>query len=221
MARRRFLCSCAKGDGSQQRHRFPQAYNYYRDLDPATGRYVESDPTGLGGGVNTYSYVGMNPNRFADPFGLSEQDVTNIVTHVNENFPEIHVNGGWTFGRPNSGSSAHSSVRTGQITLDEKFKKECLTSEEFFQLYFDYFHEAMHSTDPFLDRLTDAMWGGRSTTNHQRIFNREEYEQHNVLPPKNGPGMWGYGASDPVRPAVSDNVQKLYEETRTCGCKGQ
>lgn len=45
-------------------------YNYFRDYDPSTGRYIESDPIGLDGGLNTYSYSELNPLRYIDPLGL-------------------------------------------------------------------------------------------------------------------------------------------------------
>jgi RHS repeat-associated protein len=45
--------------------------NYYRDYDSISGRYVQSDPIGLNGGLSTYAYTGANPIGLVDPFGLS------------------------------------------------------------------------------------------------------------------------------------------------------
>ncbi|WP_405118179.1 RHS repeat-associated core domain-containing protein [Pseudomonas leptonychotis] len=64
--------------------RFPGQYfdqetglyqNYFRDYDPQLGRYVQSDPIGLSGGLSTYSYVMGAPLMNFDIFGLASMDV--------------------------------------------------------------------------------------------------------------------------------------------------
>lgn len=47
-------------------------YNYFRDYDPDTGRYVESDPIGLlGGSYSTYAYANGIPVGITEPLGLA------------------------------------------------------------------------------------------------------------------------------------------------------
>ncbi|MGH6796649.1 MAG: RHS repeat-associated core domain-containing protein [Methylocella sp.] len=60
----------------------------FRDYDPRMGRYIESDPLGLAGGINTYAYSGGNPVSRVDPLGLTPGTIGRIVEGIyNTNRP--------------------------------------------------------------------------------------------------------------------------------------
>ncbi|WP_256777591.1 MULTISPECIES: RHS repeat-associated core domain-containing protein, partial [unclassified Stenotrophomonas] len=48
-------------------------YNYQREYDPAVGRYAQSDPIGLAGGISAFAYAGGDAVSLIDPFGLHKQ----------------------------------------------------------------------------------------------------------------------------------------------------
>lgn len=45
------------------------SYNYFRDYNPQIGRYIQSDPIGIMGGINTYNYAKGNPVAYMDAYG--------------------------------------------------------------------------------------------------------------------------------------------------------
>lgn len=78
-------------------------YNYFRDYEPGAGRYAQSDPIGLVGGLTTFSYAGSDPLASFDRYGLYIQMVGQALCDA-----ITGIAGNW-HGRKNRHFLEHSS----------------------------------------------------------------------------------------------------------------
>ncbi len=61
--------------------------NWNRDYDQDTGRYIQSDPIGLDGGLNTYGYALHNPHKYIDPDGLNPAAFIGAAARICQKIP--------------------------------------------------------------------------------------------------------------------------------------
>lgn len=103
-------------------------YNFFRDYDPTVGRYVESDPIGLEGGINTYLYAKANPVEFIDPLGLVVQG--SWIQSPRFNIKNVGVDN-WDFVSPSFSIWGYLQFirlyghASGYINIDVKCTDDC------------------------------------------------------------------------------------------------
>jgi len=105
-------------------------YNYFRDYEPGTGRYIESDPIGLSGGIHTFAYVYSNALRFMDRFGLDESN--GMVCTANGFEPR--VGGDYSGGRcpqVRDCLMAHEQCHADDANCSQPMQDQCSSSDDY------------------------------------------------------------------------------------------
>ncbi|MBK9218395.1 MAG: Ig-like domain repeat protein [Uliginosibacterium sp.] len=192
-------------------------YNWHRYYDPATGRYISSDPIGLEGGVNTYGYVGGSPLIFFDFDGFSRADINIMIRQLHHEFPEWAPSGSWKFGTPSSENIAETD-RLGNMTFPSEWaEKGCLSPSEYYKRIAMVFHEGMHSSGSVWELLTSS--NDDDAPLHSSIWKRQAWEFGLQRPSdrRPEPRMWGKPRK---RPVDADAMYRNYlEQNPECTCQ--
>lgn len=98
-------------------------YNYFRTYDPSTSRYVESDPIGLAGGLNTFGYVGAAPLAYTDPYGLESYLVSRPLTFYDGASHNFVVTDANYLGDPSANVVSYGKNKDGNTGRVDEFTK--------------------------------------------------------------------------------------------------
>ncbi|WP_230427212.1 RHS repeat-associated core domain-containing protein [Collimonas humicola] len=172
-------------------------YNYHRDYDPSTGRYIESDPIGIRGGqTSTYNYVRGNPVNIVDPNGLrppTSGEITMLTPIFNDtvDFGKVDIQSGGGFDPRAWGPIATGNAVTLENTIhfpSSGYQSDFSTTDLSNQMWLvhEFGHIYQGQNDPNYSWIKAAAEGLKSDTykyslDSNKSFGDYGYEQQAAI----------------------------------------
>ncbi|MHB8744502.1 MAG: RHS repeat-associated core domain-containing protein [Sulfuricaulis sp.] len=127
---------------------------YYRAryYDPTLPRFLSEDPIGLAGGVNGYAFVGASPLNYADPLGLTPEDIVRLTELARQTQPDLNVPQHIDTMAMTKDGLGFTNPITKDISVNKKFLEQ-LDDAGRKELLDTIIHESIHRTRPRWDML--------------------------------------------------------------------
>lgn len=142
-------------------------YNYFRNYDPELGRYIESDPIGISGGLNSYSYANNQPSGTIDPLGLkggSSNSGKGIFTQLLMNNPISSV-----LGHAGNGVYIHATRNVYNRTVPYSHVSDPSNGWVLLSTAKSRLH------NPIFDQTRNEKWVHKS--GYEAVFNSQTHER--------------------------------------------
>jgi RHS repeat-associated protein len=185
-------------------------YRRNRYYDPASGRFTQEDPIGIGGGLNVYGFAAGDPVNFSDPFGLCPADVGGDGKTENVTDCPDDVKGAWAekhivINPTTDWENVDAGLRNAVVLASMELRKTFYVSAANEEGHAPTAHETGRGVD--ISRINGTRFAQMNKTTAQLLGNQVGATIANFLPRERGMEVYTPGMAFRVDRSITPDLR--------------